>query len=548
MILDQHGHPIDVGLLREPQTARTRHLHSEWDQHPARGITPARLQAILVRAEQGDLVQQLELADDIEERDAHIYSELSKRKGAISALDWDVHEPDRASAAEKQTTELVREWLGGMPDFEDVLLDMMDAVLKGFSMQEMVWAMQGKVLLPRLTFRPQRWFTATADRQGLLLRSHQAQAAVDGLPSVAGEPLQPFSWLAHVHRSRSGYVTRNSLCRVLAWPYLFKNYSVRDLAEFLEIFGLPLRLGKYPSGASDKEKQALLRAVTEIGHNAAGIIPAGMSLEFQEAAKGTEGPFTSMWDRMEAMESKAIVGQTLTSGEGKHGTQALGQVHNEVRMDIRDADARQIEGTITRQLIYPLVMLNVAGADPQRLPRFRFDIGQAEDLKAYAESLPKLAAAGLRIGVDWAHEKLRIPKAEDGQDVINAPAPPPANLQPGAADPAAADDGKPPRPPAGKAQLAGQAPAAPAPRDALDDVADEALADWRPLLQPLVDPLLAELDNAVAAGESLAAFRARLPELVERMDSRPLGERLARAAFTARLAGEADLDLAGNEE
>lgn len=545
MILDHHGNPIDLGLLREPQTARTRHLHSEWDTHPARGITPVKLQSILVRAEQGDLVQQLELADDIEERDAHVYSELSKRKGAVSALDWDVHEPEGATAKEKKTTELVRECLRGMPDFEDVLLDMMDAVLKGFAMQEMVWAMHGKLLLPRLTFRPQRWFTATADRMGFLLRSHQAQPSADGLPSVAGEPLQPFSWLAHVHRSRSGYVTRNSLCRVLAWPYLFKNYSVRDLAEFLEIFGLPLRLGKYPSGASDKEKQALLRAVTDIGHNAAGIIPAGMSLEFQEAAKGTEGPFTSMWDRMEAMESKAIVGQTLTSGEGKHGTQALGQVHNEVRMDIRDADARQIEGSITRQLIHPIVMLNVAGADPRRMPVFRFDIGEAEDMKAYAEALPQLAGAGMRIAVDWAHDKLRIPKAEDSQDIIAAPAPPP-NLQPGDADPAV-EDGKPPAA-AARAALAALPTGTPAPRDALDDVADEALADWQPLLVPMVQPLLSELDKAIAAGESIEAFRARLPELVRAMDSRPLGEQLARAAFVARLAGEADLDLNHDEE
>ncbi len=567
MILDHNGQPIDLAAiksqLREPQTARVAHLHREFDSHPARGLTPARLQAILGRAEQGDLVGQLELADDIEERDGHVFAELSKRRGAISALAWDVHAPDNATPAEEALAAEVDEWLEGMPEFGDVLLAMMDAVLKGFAMHEMVWAPEGKVLRPSFTFMPQRMFTTSANRRQLMLRSLAPPAGMGadllGLPPVAAEPLQPFAWLSHVHQSRSGYLTRNSLCRVLAWPYLFKNYAVRDLAEFLEIFGLPLRLGKYPAGASREEKATLLAAVVNIGHNAAGIIPQGMALEFEEAAKGSEGPFTAMWDRMEAMESKVILGQTLTAGEGKSGTQALGKVHNEVRMDIRNADARQIELTINAQLVRAYCLLNRAGIDPKRLPRFEFNTGEPEDLQEYADNLPKLAQAGLQIGVAWAHKKLRIPKAEAGEDVLKGPPEPLAPVAPGAGGPQGATPAPAPAPPAPtkapkgakaptKAPLAAQpAATAPAPRDAIDDLVDAALADWRPQLAPLVSPLLVELDKAVAAGESLAAFAARLPQLVQRMDSDPLADHLARAAFGARLAGEADLDLSGED-
>jgi phage gp29-like protein len=532
-ILDQYGHPIDLGTLREPQTAHVAHLAREFEQHPSRGLTPARLSAILQQAETGDLLRQLDLADDMEERDAHLYAELHKRKGAVSALEWDLQEPEGASAAETKATAQLREWLRALPDFEDLLLGMMDGVLKGFAMHELVWRLEERVLLPTATFRPQRWFTVDQDTRSVLM--------LRGARTLA-EPLQPFSWLGHQHRSRNGYLARQSLCRVLAWPYLFKNYGVRDLAEFLEIYGLPLRVGKYPSGAGDAEKRALLRAVTEIGHNAAGIIPQGMSLEFQAAAAGTEVPFMSMVAHMEASESKAIVGQTLTASEGKNGTQALGTVHNEVRMDIRDADVRQIESTLNRHLVYPLAVLNIPGVDPRRLPKVKFDTGEAEDLAAYADALPKLAGAGLRIGVKWAQDKLRIPEPAEGEAVLSAPPPPAPALPPGG-DPAPQD--KPPKP--GQAPLKGAAEdGSTAPRDALDDVLDEAIAEWRPMLAPLVEPLLAELDKAVAAGESLADFAARLPELVERLDGRPMAERLGRAAFVARLAGEADLDLAGD--
>ena len=91
--------------------------------------------------------------------------------------------------------------------------------------------------------------------------------------------------------------------------------------------------------------------------------------------------------------------------------------------------------------------------------------------------------------------------------------------------------------------LAGRLPGG-QPRDALDELVDEAAAEWRPTMQPLVTPLLEELDRAIAAGESMQTFAARLPGLVREMDAGPLGERIARAAFMGRLVGEADLQIA----
>ncbi|MCW7224647.1 DUF935 family protein [Escherichia coli] len=40
---------------------------------------------------------------------------------------------------------------------------------------------------------------------------------------------------------------------------------MRDLAEFLEVYGLPMKVGKYPSGATPEQKSALMRAVMDIG-------------------------------------------------------------------------------------------------------------------------------------------------------------------------------------------------------------------------------------------------------------------------------------------
>lgn len=535
-LVDQYGKPIDLGLLAEPQTADTAWLVREFDTHPAKGLTPARLASILQAAEQGDWIGQLDLADDIEERDGHAYAELGKRKGSIAALDGDVVAPEGASAAEKAWADQLGELLDGIPDLEDVLLEMMDGVLKGSACHELVWKQEGRLRMPTLSFKPQRWFVPDAARKGLLLRSATQMApppaGMPDLPPVMGEPLRPLAWMTHVPRARNGYLARSSLVRVLAWPYLFKHYGIRDLAELLEIYGLPLRLGQYPAGASTEEKMTLLRAVTEIGHNAAGIIPQGMKIDFQNAAAGNHDPFMSMIHYMDAVQSKVILGQTLSASEGQNGTQALGTVHEKVRMDIRATDARQIEGTITRQLLVPMGLINIPGFDPRRTPRFKLDLGEGEDVQAYAEALPALVKAGMRIQVSWAHEKLRIPMASDGDAVLttgDAAPVPPVTGKPGKVDPLAGLVGSPPV------------------RDAIDDLVAEQAAQWQPLLGPMVRPLLDELDRAVLAGETLQAFAARLPQLVAHMDATPLASSLARASFAARLAGEADLDLSGGE-
>lgn len=420
-ILDQHGNPIKRTELQEPQTSRLAQLHREFASHPSRGLTPARLARILQDAEQGDIRAQHDLFLDMEEKDAHIFSEMAKRRRALLNVEWDIVPPRNASATEKKLAGYAKELVQDVPNFEDVIIDAMDAIGHGFSCQEIEWEMIGREWLPKvITHRPQSWFQTDRETRSQI-------RLVDN--SLDGQELRPFGWIAHVHKAKSGYISRSGLHRVLSWPYLFKNYSVGDLAEFLEIYGLPLRLGTYQSGASDEEKATLLRAVMSIGHDAAGIVPEGMLIDFKEAAKGSEGPFMAMVDWCEKSQSKAILGGTLTSqADGKSSTNALGNVHNEVRKDLSESDGIQLAGTLTRDLIYPLLALNKGGVeDRRRLPKFKFVFQETEELGTLADALPKLVAMGMRIKTEWAHERAGIPLAEEGDEVLGAqkPAAPP---------------------------------------------------------------------------------------------------------------------------
>jgi phage gp29-like protein len=566
-IVDQHGRPIETRSLREPQTARLASLHQEFAEHPARGLTPARLSQILTAAEQGDLLAQFDLFDDMEERDAHIYAEMAKRRRALLTVDWRIEPPRNASPAETKAAAMAEEMLGDLAELEDVLLDALDAIGKGFACLEVEWSMVGREWSPsRIQHRPQRWFQLDrATRSEIRLR--------DG--STEGEALNAGGWIVHVHRARSGYLARAGLHRVLCWPYVFKNYAVRDLAEFLEIYGLPLRVGTYPPGASDAEKATLLSAVVGIGHAAAGIIPEGMMLEFKEAAQGQSDPYQAMIDWCERSVSKAIVGQTLSAESKSTGLgSGVADLHGEVRRDITQSDARQLAQTLTRDLVFPLVALNGAGAaDPRRTPKVVFDFEEAEDIKSYSDSLPALAKAGVRIPVKWVHEKLRIPEPEGDEPVLGGVAADDdrdstASGAPGAKPPGSpAKPGAPGRPAAGAAaaddeddeeddedtppaRAAMRAANAPAPvvgagrgkgasstfpdQEAVDQVVDAISVDE---LQREIEPMVAPLIEMVRAGESAEAILSALAESYPQLDTATLQELLARAMFAVEAFG-----------
>ena len=420
-IVDALGRRFTFSDDMQSGDSKVSSLHKHYSSHPSSGLTPSRAATLLKEAELGNLIAQCELAEDMEEKDTHLQSELGKRRRAIQSLPWVIKPPRDATEDEQYDADLITEILTDATWFNDCLFDATDAILKGFSCQEIDWHESEGLLIPRsIDWRDPAWFQTHPDDRNLLrLR--------DG--SHEGQELQPFGWVQHVAKSKTGYLARTGLVRTLVWPFIFKNYSVRDLAEFLEIYGLPIRLGKYPAGSTEKEKQALLRAVMSVGHSAGGIMPRGMDMELKSVIEGSSDPFMAFINYWDLSMSKAVLGGTLTSqADGATSTNALGNVHERMANNICDSDALQLAPTITRDIVHPILALNGRSfSSLRRLPRFEFDLSSPEDLTAYSTALPLLAGTGLRIPVSWVHEKLQIPVAAKNEAILTPPAQPDAS-------------------------------------------------------------------------------------------------------------------------
>lgn len=523
-ILDQYGYPIDTKALDEPQTAEITALQNRYLTPMLGGLTPQRLARTLQAADMGDLQEQHRLFSDMEERDGHMTAEMGKRKNAIVGLSWDIVPPRNANAAEKAAAEWVRETLqDGCDGIEDLLLAMMDGVGHGFAAIELEWHMEEKQWLPQFHPRPQEWFKLNQVRTRINLD--------DG--SIDGAQLRPFGWIMHQPAMpKTGYAARLGLFRTLVWPFLYKAYSLGDFAEFLETYGIPIIIGKYAASSSADEKASLMRAVNALGHDARAIMPKEMELEIESVTGGSgASSHMTMMEWADKAESKVILGQTLTADTGSKGggSFALGKVHNEVRRDIMKGDARQIAATLTRDLIYPLVTLNIPGITSlRRCPRLQFQVEDAADMAAMAENLPKLVGVGFQIPLSWAQEKMHIPTPKEGEPVLVVKQAPVTNL---------------PAPTAGTEALSTALPAAPAPAAPaadLDPVAGDVLQLSR-AAAPTWDSLVDQVKALVDGTTDLAVLQAQLVDAFGGQPSDDLVKLMAAAFALAELRGMSDV-------
>ncbi len=227
-------------LFKDTTPPETRELSAvsladRWSTYPSTGLTPARLSQVFREADQGDVFRQMELFEEMEEKDAHLAAILQTRKLAVLSKDYEVL-PYAQTPEDEGIAQFVGEVIYGIPDLEGAFLDLLDAVGKGFALSEIIWEVaDGKARVTELRWVPQKKVTFVEDLKPRLLT-----------PEASWQGVEPPAWkvIYHRYKARSGHATRAGVLRVVGWMYLLKNYALKDWAAFNEVFGRPLRLGK----------------------------------------------------------------------------------------------------------------------------------------------------------------------------------------------------------------------------------------------------------------------------------------------------------------
>ena len=417
VLYDNRGNPIkpDKNRLKQEISAPSlMGVRSIWRDAVAPGLTPHALARLLQDAGMGETSAYLTLAEEMEEKDLHYASVIGTRKRAVTRLPVNV-EAASDDAASVKIADAVRT-LVKQSNFRGLMTDAMDAIGKGFSVTEMIWNTEKKIWTPAsYEWRDPRFFTFDQnDMQEIRLK--------DMADPIHGIPLDPYKFIVHRPKLKSGIPIRSGVAYLACWAWLFKNYTIRNWMAFAEVFGMPIRVGKYGTGASTEEIDILKLAVSNIGVDAAAVIPESMMVEIvEQSARNGENLFKVTADWFDAQVSKGVLGQTATT-QGTPGKLGNEDVQNEVRRDIRDADAEQLEETLNRDLVVPFVLLNFG---PQEIyPRLTLKEPDAEDLTLLVEALEKLVPLGLEVEQSVIRDKLGLPDPDKGAKLLTASPPP----------------------------------------------------------------------------------------------------------------------------
>lgn len=547
-LVDSRGRPLREAvatLTREISAPTIAGVRSIIAGHPAQGLDPVKLGRILRDAEQGDATAYLELAEEIEEKYPHYQSVLGTRKRAVSQLPITVKAAG-TSPEEEADAQILRDFVDGRLTLQGELRDILDAIGKGFSVTEIVWRLTAQAWLPdKLKWRlPQFFEPDQVTGETLLLKGGE-----EGTSGLA-QPLSPFKYITHFAAAKSGTPIRGGLARTVAWYYLFVNFTIKDWITFLEVYGLPLRVGKYQNGTSEADIRKLAEAVAQIGSDAGCVIPQSMMIDFVESGGAASNPemFQRFLTYADDQVSKAVLGQT-SSADAKSGGLGTGQasLHGEVRDDIRDADAVELSVTLSRDLAIPVVMLNRGHRACYPL----ILVGKTDEVDMERELTAIEAAVryGLEVGQDHVRKVTGVPAPEPGEKLISPPQPAPT-AEPPEAPQDRPEATSPPQAPElrskarssrSNGQSEAEVPAAivePARKpDEIDRLVDAALADW----SDLTGPMIGAFDEMIAGATSMEEVREllalRAGDIIDAMPVEAIVQLGERAGFAARIAG-----------
>ena len=444
-------------------------------------------------------------------RDDTVRAAVNQRVHGVIARPWAV-QPGGKRAIDKAAADFLQAQLGAL-QWDTTTAQMLSGVFYGFSVAEIIWQANGdKVGMSDIRVHNRRSSGFDGESR-LRLKTLENPWPGELLPE------RKF-WVARFGADHADAPYGLGLAHYLYWPVWMKRNALRFWAVFLEKFGTPTVLGRYPGGTSEEEQNKLLEALQSVQRDAAVILPEGMAAELLEAARAGTADHSGFVAAMDKAILKVTLGQTATV-EGTAGKLGNDSERERVKDAILRADADVLYASFCGTVAAWLTEWNFPGAAVPQVWRIFDD----EDLdrrivrdKAIFEMgfVPSLKYVTETYGGEW--EEKPVPEPVDREDPNGEPvANPLANHAETSGSPIHAEpqDTDPTPVTAQVAQMQAEA------RIAWEDILErvQALAD---------------------EAESLVALRERLLSAYGDLPTEELAEVMAMGFAAAELAGRLD--------
>ena len=375
----------------------------------SKSLSPASLATLVEQSKKGNTLALTTLALEMREEDASFGGNLRTRKLALLNQPCTVAEGPNAKANELIQALIEKRY------FNKLLYLLLEAIEVGYAVIRLVWQAEEQWLPVsvhridprRVGFDPNtesyfwRDFDDHDNRKNLIDGS-----GLEYIVYTPDEILMP---------------NRGGLARLAAYAFMAKRFGLNDWVKYLSGAGMPMRVGRYEKGAEIDERRILKQALQNLSSDKAAAIPKSTEIEFLEAKSSTGWGFKALAEYLDKQLAVAVLGQTLTSGAEGGGSYALGQVHENVRLDILRSDCVSIS-TELQELVERICLVNFGAGTA---PHVSIKPKLKKDLQKLAGVVTTLTQGGLAIPKTWLYEEFGIPEPKEGEEVLLTESPKP---------------------------------------------------------------------------------------------------------------------------
>lgn len=376
-------------------------------------------------------------------------------------------------------------------------------VFYGYAVSELIYGVKDNLLwIDNIKVRDRRRFRYSPTGELRLLTPQNM--------TVGEECPAPYFWSFATGADHDDEPYGMGLAHWLYWPTFFKRNDIKFWLIFLDKFGMPTVAGKYPEGATEKQKRDLLALTRAISTDSGVTMPQGMVIEMLGATRSGAADYQAMYTAMNEAIRRVVVGQISSSGGAAKGLGGNESLQADILASIAKSDADVICESWNRGPATWLTELNFPGAAVPQVSRV-FD--EPEDLKSRAERdksisdttgyRPTLAYVKDTYGGDW-----------EAKSIVETPQVPAAT---------------------------GRKPSEFAEHSHPQDTPTAMAIRLNREMTPVTDGWMQQLQELVDSVDSLDALRDGLDKLLPEMTLDQYADVLAQAMTAAALAGRYEL-------
>lgn len=371
------------------------------------------VKSALAQLASGQFLAAAQLCDDFS-GDDRIGALLETRIEALASLPVEVEASTRSSdkgEAQDIATRVESEWSTWFSNAEVKRLHEWGLNL-GFGIGELLWDTTSPgYWAPRLKTWDLRYCSWRWDTRSFWMTTMDGQVEVrpgDG------------HWVVYAPH---GYTRpwMRGLVRPFALPYMTRHWTQRDWARWCEVHGLPIRVGIVPVDAEPAAKDSFIHDLLYIGGEA--VIRAEQDettktkydVKLVEAASQSWEGFQRLLEKCDENLAIRVLGQNLTTSVKGGGSYGAADVHDRIRRDRVESDAKSLGACLTEQAVRPWCVYNYAGGE-DLVPRATWSTRPPEDRAAAAKTLNDLGAAvvklkdaGFPVDLEALAKQFRVP-------------------------------------------------------------------------------------------------------------------------------------------